>query len=94
MQLELYAINLFKICLQTDAGTLRCKDLARILGFSSAWFTNARHILDEYTKVGPESGQANEAIIARFQHRVAIKKGSNLLSFLRAQREIIERGAV
>ena len=80
--------------MQTDTGTLRSKDLAKILGFSSPWFTNARHILEEYNKVGPDSGRTNDAIIARFQEKVANKKGSDLLGFLRAQREIIEREAM
>lgn len=82
------------IVLQTDTGTLRTKDLAKVLGFSSSWFTNARHIREEYNKVGPESGRTNDAIIARFQEKVANKKSSDLLSFLRAQREIIEGKAL
>jgi len=80
--------------LQTDTGTLRTKDLAKILGFCPSWFTNARHILEEYNKVGPESGRTNGAILARFQEKGANKKSGDLLSFLRAQREIIEREAI
>ena len=68
--------------------------MAKILGFSPPWFTNARQILEEYNKVGPESGRTNGAILARFREKGANKKSSDLLGFLRAQREIIEREVV